>query len=425
MGLLRILVLTSIFVISTSITAPSGELGVEDTLYQLSFQQLLQSGQLDLDFQPENDGDSLGAWSPWTHEPICTHKLPKINSELCVYTNDRFSNGRGISILTTPKIAEEVAAIVIAYFQLNPIILAEQRLNLHPGTWTTKPVLSKGLGMFATQALTRGDTITSSTPVLLIYKETVLPKHEREKFLQLAVSQLPAITQQSYLQLSPLSANKADILAQSIASANAFDVLLSGHSHLGIFPEPSRINHDCAPNAIFVVNATQLTHTVRPTRAILPGEEITIAYTNPLDRFAQRQKYLTASFGFQCTCSRCSRGTAGDAVLDEIETLQQDLAQWANPSSDASVKQIERLIRVHEEAGLEGYLDPAFCLAALMYNSVGSSRGAVKYGKLCIEAVELRLGYGAEDLPAWREMLEQPTRHWSWMKRKAGRMMDE
>jgi hypothetical protein len=84
------------------------------------------------------------------------------------------------------------------------------------------------------------------------------------------------------------------------------------------------------------------------------------------------------------------------------------------------VKQAERLIQLHREEGLDGYLDPAYCVAALMYNSVGSERGARKYVKLCIEAIELRLGSGAEDLPQWRSMLEDPKGHWSWMRRKRG-----
>src|ERR1700712_919941 len=38
----------------------------------------------------------------WTHEPFCMESR-EANNGFCVYTNDRFANGRGISIVATPK----------------------------------------------------------------------------------------------------------------------------------------------------------------------------------------------------------------------------------------------------------------------------------------------------------------------------------
>jgi hypothetical protein len=38
----------------------------------------------------------------WTHEPFCVES-PEANNGFCVYTNTHFANGRGISIVATPK----------------------------------------------------------------------------------------------------------------------------------------------------------------------------------------------------------------------------------------------------------------------------------------------------------------------------------
>jgi hypothetical protein len=38
----------------------------------------------------------------WTHEPFCVES-PEANNGFCVYTNAHFANGRGISIVATPK----------------------------------------------------------------------------------------------------------------------------------------------------------------------------------------------------------------------------------------------------------------------------------------------------------------------------------
>lgn len=384
--------------------------GAEDSLYHVDFQQLLQSGRLDL--QSEDTIDT-GKFSPWSYEPVCSQKIGAINDPLCVYTNKEFSGGRGISIFTTPRLAEEVAALLA--FR-DPTILADHGVNRFQGNWYTQEVPGKGIGMLAKSNLKRGDTITAYTPVLLAFTENILPAQDREKFLQIAVNQLPVPTREAYLRLASLK-EKSQNLAQDIASANSFEVQIGGQKHLGVFPETSRVNHACAPNAQFHINSSLLTHWVRAARPISTDEEITIAYYSPLEPFAKRQRYLRDSFHFTCNCSRCLRGAAADEVLAEISALQTSLGNWA-PGSGASVKQAERLIQIYQEEGLEGYLDPAYCHAALTYNAVGSVRGAKKYLELAIQAIELRLGPAAPDLATWRDILDDPTAHWSWRRRK-------
>jgi len=389
-------------------------LEAKDILGQITFEQLLQAGEIDLPSEENTSRDSSASWSL---DPVCTKRLRQLSSEICVYTNISFSNGRGISIFTTPQVATSFNLSLLSCQN----ILHKHRddINASSGTWYTKGIPGKGRGMLAKHDLKRGDLITVHSPILLAYKETILSKPERERFLRLAMDQLPPPTRQAYLDLATMR-HDPTILAQDIVSANSFEMVVKDNPHLAIIPEPARINHDCAPNAIFQINSSTLTHTVRATRPIGMDEEITIAYINPLEPFAKRQRYLSSSFGFKCTCSRCLRGKAADAALAEITALEESLSQWADPISGASIKQAERLIEIHQEEGLEGYLDPAHCLAALMYNSVGSLRGVEKYVKLCVEGIELRLGPWAEDLSAWREMMDDPRRHWSWMRRKRG-----
>ncbi|KIW88631.1 uncharacterized protein Z519_10677 [Cladophialophora bantiana CBS 173.52] len=399
-----------------------------DTIHRIgSDQQLPLRDNLDIGLV-SNDTISPNAFAPWSYEPACTLKVSQIDSKLCVYTDRHFSNGRGISIFTTPEIAEGFA-ILLASLQHPSSVLDTLGINSFTGAWYTHPVPGKGIGMLAKRDIQRGDTITAYTPVLLAYKEHFLSKDQREKFLRLAVTQLPGPSRESFLKLATLS-DDSSILAQDIASANSFEMRLGENKgsieatvpHLTIIPESSRMNHDCAPNAIFHVNSSTLTHVVRAVRPIPKDQEITIAYTSPLDTRATRQKYLSDAFHFTCTCPRClrGRGADADAVLTEMAVLQRTLSAWSDPRSAASVKHAELLIRLYREEGLDGYLDPAYCYAALMYSAVGSARGARKYTELAIKAIELRLGPGAPDLPAWRDMLDDPTKHWSWMVRKGG-----
>ena len=402
----------------------------DNNIYQATFDHLLQSGELNLRCEDNIDAPILTANRPndistkdrflldgdWSYPPICTPQtIPGLNDKLCVYTDIAFSQGRGISMLSTPHVAEEVKLL------LNSIAKQQDHNGFYPNqipnSCYTAPAPSKGTALFADRPLQRGDIITSHHPLLLAYKESLLSPHERERLLQVAIQQLPPSSRKAYLALATMY-HDPTIQAQDIASANSFEMTVAGVSHLAVIPEPSRMNHDCGPNAIFHVDSSSLTHTVRVARSIAKDEEITISYVDPFAPFATRQGYLRSSFGFECTCARCSRGESDDEALSQIASLQRGLAQWADPTSPVTVKQVEELIRLHRLAGLEGYMDPAYCVAALVFSAVGSQRGVKKYTELCIEAIELRLGSGAEDLPQWRMMLEDPRGHWSWMKRK-------
>lgn len=397
---------------------------IEDlTRYHADFQQLLQDGALNLSPEFDLEPGKAGAVGPWSYEPVCTEKIEAIGSQLCVYTNTTFSGGRGISLFTTPRIADEVVALLTLHDQDAPADLAADDPE-GARNWYTRSVPGKGLGMHAKTALRRGDLVAAYTPVLIAYSETFLEPTEREKWLRLAVDQLPVRTRDQYVQLATINQDKAPpMLVQDIASANSFGVQLGGVAHLAVFPETSRINHDCAPNAQFRLDESVLTQWVRAARPIAQDDEITIAYYSPLETYARRQKYLQDAFHFTCRCARCRRGQAADAALEEIEALQEILGDWKPRSEKESkaggVKQAERLIQLYKDQGLDGFLDPAYCHAALTYNAVGSVRGAKRYVELALEAIRLRLGDSAPDLPQWKEMLADPTTHWSWRRRKS------
>lgn len=183
-------------------------------------------------------------YGPWTYPPICTDVLQSVGSKLCVYTNISFSHGRGISIFTTPRIAEEFAAL--PPFQ-DPKAL--EGINVDSGNWYTEDIPGKGMGMLAKKQLGFKDRVTSYTPALLAYLEDELPTMEREKFFRIAVSQLPDATREMYLQLATVY-GYPQIRYQDVVKANTFQLEVSGHNHLSVFPETSRLNHACSPKYV-------------------------------------------------------------------------------------------------------------------------------------------------------------------------------
>ena len=179
--------------------------------------------------------------SPWTHAPICTPTLQTINSTLCIYTSSTFSNGRGISIFTTPTLAKT--------FALLPAFTSPQppHINVPTDAYTATTIPGKGLGMLATRDLVFGDMVTAYTPVFLAYLEVELSTLEREKWWRRAVEQLPEESKDTFLDLATIYGDER-VRVQDIVKSNTFRVEVGGGvGHLAIWPETSRANHACAP----------------------------------------------------------------------------------------------------------------------------------------------------------------------------------
>ncbi|KIW72320.1 hypothetical protein PV04_00523 [Phialophora macrospora] len=366
------------------------------------------------------------SYFPWTHKPICTEDVDESGDQFCVYTNASFSNGRGISIFTRPAIAQEFASL--PPFQ-DPTALSSNGINLDPDPedrpWYTAFVPGKGMGMFASRPLDRGDLITAYTPCLLTHIGDLLFTEDRERLLRLAIDQLPPASRDAYFALAKIY-DEPDVMAQDILKANGFEMKLGGLMHPAVFPEASRYNHACAPNAQYFLSANMFTHYVHAVRPIEKDEEITISYAPPLRLHADRQKYFQSIFQFTCTCPRCSPASHNkkhrtvadsDKATQDIVSLQRELSQ----GTPSSVKKAEKLVDLYKAEGLDGFLDSAYGYAALAYNSVGSTRGAMKYAKLAAEATRLKYGFdegaGMDKVREWESIARDPMGHPSWRSR--------
>lgn len=180
-------------------------------------------------------------YRPWSHRPICTKVIPSLGSKLCVYTDATFGNGRGISIFTTPDLADEF--VRLPAFQ-DPDALKD--INVPSGTWYTQELPGKGMGMLAKRQLKFKDRVTAYTPAFVALLEHELETMEREKYYRVAVYQLPEATRENYLRLAFVY-GQPSIRIQDIVKANTFQLQVGGHNHLSVFPETSRLNHACAP----------------------------------------------------------------------------------------------------------------------------------------------------------------------------------
>ena len=349
---------------------------------------------------------------PWSYPPLCTPLLPSLQSRLCVYTSTTFASGRGISIVTSPILAAHFASTPAF---TTPSVLMANKTNEFSGTWLTSSIPHKGTGTLALHDLVPHTRILRYTPAFLAYLEGDLATLDREALWLSAINRLPSPTRSYFLSLMHIYGDPR-VRIQDITKANTFQLSIQGTNHLAIFPETSRLNHDCAPNAQYVLDPELLTHTVHVTREIPEGEEITIAYTSPLDEVVTRQERLVGGFHFECRCQRCVNGGRSDAVLARIKDMQAQLNDWSS-SSSASPEMAEELIGVYVEEGLEGFLDVPYGFAALACNAVGRAEDARTWATKAIGAVLLKDGKSANALRIWESLLGDTEGHWSWRRR--------
>jgi hypothetical protein len=183
----------------------------------------------------------------WSHPPICTQILPSINDKLCIYTSTTFASGRGISIFTTPTLAQQFSSLSAF---LNPFTLA--KVNIPTNTYHATSIPNKGIGMLAIAPLVFGDVITSHTPAFIAYLESELGTIEREKIWGAAIEQLPHRIREEFLGLSYVYGDER-VRVQDIVKGNTFQLEIRGVNHLAIWPETSRANHACNPKCVYVL----------------------------------------------------------------------------------------------------------------------------------------------------------------------------
>jgi hypothetical protein len=221
----------------------------QSPLYTLSFQTSLDGSKdyvsCSPSSNPSNTQDSTqeSPYAPWSHQPLCTPHRPGINNTLCVYTDDTFSQGRGISIVTTPDLAQQFAALPAFH---DPSFLASKEINKPSDVYTTSSIPGKGIGMLATRSLEFGDCVTSYTPAFVAYLETELSTLDREQLWRIGVEQLPEQLKEKFLGLATVYGDER-VKVQDVVKANTFQLMVGGVNHLAVWPETSRLNHACAP----------------------------------------------------------------------------------------------------------------------------------------------------------------------------------
>ena len=184
----------------------------------------------------------------WSYVPQCSEATGQDDNEICVYTNTKFANGRGVSIITIPPIAERFAAL--QSFQ-EPAAL--DGLLLTGNVRVTPKTSLKGRTATAKHNLQSMDMVAANVPILVESLESnVLSWREREELLRVAIKQLPTATQRLLVGLT--SKYEPELLISGyIDSHGGFPVNIAGYNHSALFPELSYFNHACTPKSVLEI----------------------------------------------------------------------------------------------------------------------------------------------------------------------------
>lgn len=337
---------------------------------------------------------------------------------ICLYWNRGFAGGRGIAVLTGADQVQPVKAAGDILLSLQISLADSSNLPYH-----TAEVTGRESGIIADKKLARGDPIMGYPPVLLVHQSFYeeLPLEKQQSLLDLAIDSLPPPTRD--MLISELSHIPTENRGLSTLSKKAFLLDLGGADgrghHYGSFPEVSRLNHNCRPNAAFYVDPVTLMHITTAARTIGPGDEINISYLNPLAPHTERQSRAQEIWGIECKCSQCSLPTdevaESDSRLSEIKWIEGQLSDF--DSQEVTVGLISYLLQHHGNERLEAKLARAYTLAALNMNSLGYEKRAAKFAQLAIDAALIENGGGSSDAKMMKELLEGPEAHSSYRVR--------
>ena len=176
------------------------------------------------------------------------------------------------------------------------------------------PIAGKGMGCVASRSIVTGERLVAERALFMQEKGPCTYRTASQ-----AVAMLSSADRAVFFSLSQNEARWGP--AKHIDGLFATNAIPS-HSYntnvSAIFPNIARLNHACAPNAVFKWNSGLDAETVHAIRPIAAGEEVVVSYGLPPGVLLhdERQRYYAQAFGFQCRCSKCMLSGAARAESD-------------------------------------------------------------------------------------------------------------
>ncbi|KAI0114404.1 hypothetical protein GGR51DRAFT_443269 [Nemania sp. FL0031] len=336
----------------------------------------------------ENVGTHAVDWSPWTHKPSCVDGEKEPFQKYCVYSNSRHGY-QGISIITKPKTAADSAGM------LNEEFPGGHSVNNTTPSYAIVDIPQKGKGVVATRKISRAEAFMSdwATVVLDLSFPKAMQQHIGHQYLHLAADQLS--NPDKVLELGRSSTKAIDIM-EDILGTNAFSYTLGGDSHMALYPEVSRINHACKPNAFVRFSPTSFDVKVVAFRDIEIGEEISISYI-PMNHPREKRQRDLLRWGFECKCSLCAASkteiAASDYRREKIASLQENVMKAIGElDGTTAVRAAYEILTLVKAEDIPTMVASQYEVLARLFWKAGDTETATKYAQQSLDTL-IELGY--------------------------------
>lgn len=239
---------------------------------------------------------------------------------------------------------------------------------------------------------------------------------EGSRLFQSAITMLDDLTRQEVLALD----GHGDTDINGILEKNAFSCQFgdggTGDDYLCLFPEVSRINHACRPNANAKFSSRMLSMEIRALQDIAPGEEISISYGKVELKHSERQSLYSANWGFACSCDLC---TASKSAIAESDWRRERFGQLHEMlvSLTAESYNVERvlgwekeILAISEVEGFESLIMEDMERMAYVYAGLGHIAEAVLWAQKAKENLllwKISSGNDSDDLKRVEELLKE------------------
>ncbi|KAI1458850.1 SET domain-containing protein [Annulohypoxylon moriforme] len=336
--------------------------------------------------------------------------------KFCVYTHPSFNHGQGVSIITTGKSISTIAT--------RPAFKDGDEGVAPKSTAPYREVEIEGkdIGLVATRTIKAGELIMARTPGLMVNENAIhkLGKKTVSELLIRAVDDLPSQHREGLLNLSTHSAaSDYGNRIYKILQTNSFRTGYhdGDNPFYSLFAEVSRLNHDCRPNCAYYFDHLDFHQKVLAVRDIEVGEELTIAYYDPVQIHSVRQEKLHKEWGFHCSCKRCTADAPSiaesDSRIKQIIALRNELDDHS-ATSKASPEKAKLLVSLYEEEGILTRVNEAYYRAAIEYIGVGDIENATKYATLCVDHGSQFIGPDRPFIKEMQELIADPRNHPKW-----------
>jgi len=177
-----------------------------------------------------------GKWSPWSHLPVCNTPLDRDSPQYCLFTDDKFRGGHGVSILTTAEIAAGMATALDD--SSVPPSIRDFNSDRVKAPYKFVDIPGRGKSTVATRNIKELETIMIEYPALLTLNDIQGASFEDiMDLLQKAADQLPSQTRENLYSLA--QSNGDDMAIRDIIRTNSYGLDLNEVRHMAVFPGSS------------------------------------------------------------------------------------------------------------------------------------------------------------------------------------------